>query len=560
MEWKRELAARLTAAKHGQAGKIIEEYEQLTGKSRDALYRVAKANGYTSGRKKRQDKGALKSGLSEYQLQYVSALMQATERQVKGVIMTVEKALEIAVDNDVIQPGQVSASRLQSILKERSMNKAALDSDTPSIRMKSLHPNYCHIFDASICIQYRLKKGKGLAILDERDFRAKKPKNFDKIKQRLIRMVLVDHYSGTIFVKYYVAAGENQRITYDFLTSAWRGIGHSQYPQHGVPFHLLMDAGSANIAKGILAFLKALEIKIPLNMPHNPRRQGSAEGAQNIVERQFECTLHLEPAYTIEELNAWAHDWMVHYNATRIHSRHKMTRTACWLKIQREQLRELPEDSLLHEIYSEPVITRTVRQDKTITIDNEDYQLKDIPGIRPKVTVEVRRRPYHLPQVAILFNDEEYLVDPIGKDANGFRDDAAVIGIEYKAQAETEAQKVRKLNENLAYGEERQRGALPFGGTVIVHGNQAAKLGNMTALPKRGTPMEVGRDLVAQNMPISDFLKKLRDAAGRISPEMNRDLKEYFGTTIDVNQADFVINAIASGQDWREDEASQAQA
>ncbi|MBF0647190.1 hypothetical protein IR030_16730, partial [Desulfuromonas acetoxidans] len=339
------------------------------------------------GRKKREDKGMLKSELSEYQIHFVSSLMQSTARQVKGVIMTVKKALEIAIDNGVIEEGQISESRLQAILKERGMNKAALDSDTPSIRMKSNHPNHCHIFDASICIQYYLKKGKGLAILDERDFREKKPKNFAKIKQRLIRMVLVDHCSGTIFVKYYVAAGESQSITFDFLSSAWHGLGHDQFPFRGVPFFLLMDAGSANIAKGILAMLEALEIEIPKNMPHNPRRQGSAEGAQNIVERDFECTLHLEPAYTIDELNAWARDWMIHFNGSRIHTRHKMTRTQCWLKITPEQLRECPSDEVLQLVYSEPEFERTVAQDNTITIDTVCYPLKHIPGIRPRVKV-----------------------------------------------------------------------------------------------------------------------------------------------------------------------------
>ncbi|MBF0647169.1 hypothetical protein IR030_16620, partial [Desulfuromonas acetoxidans] len=66
MEWKREMTARLKQAGHGERGKIIAEYQTLTGKSRDALYRVAKECGFESGRKKREDKGMLKSELSEY--------------------------------------------------------------------------------------------------------------------------------------------------------------------------------------------------------------------------------------------------------------------------------------------------------------------------------------------------------------------------------------------------------------------------------------------------------------------------------------------------------------
>ncbi|MBF0646910.1 hypothetical protein IR030_15265, partial [Desulfuromonas acetoxidans] len=88
----------------------------------------------------------------------------------------------------------------------------------------------------------------------------------------------------------------------------------------------------------------------------------------------------------------------------------------------------------------------------------------------------------------------------------------------------------------------------------------AAKLGNLTTMPKRGTPMEVGRDLVAQNMPISEFLKKLRDAAGRIEPALNKELKATFGTSIEINRADEVIKAICADQEWRDMDADQAQA
>jgi len=560
MQWHRDLAEKLMAAKHGEAGKIIDAYAAMSGKSKDTLYRLAKQNGYTPERKQRADKGLSKSGITEIQLQYVSTLLQTTARQNKGVIMPVEKALQIAQDNGIIDPGQISVSRLQQLLKERNMNKEALDSDRASIRMASEYPNQVHIFDASICIQYYLKKGKGLMLLDERDFREKKPKNMAKIKQRLIRMVLADHFSNTIFIKYYVAAGECQEITYDFLCSAWRGLGEEKFPFRGVPDFLLMDAGSANIAKGIMELLRALEIKTPENMPHNPRRQGSAECAQNIVERWFESTLHLEPAYTIEQLNQWAQDWMIHFNATHIHTRHGMPRTNCWLQIKAEELRELPVQKVLHELYSEPLVTRTVKQDNTIDFQTDAYRLKHIPGIRPKVKVQVRRRPYLLPQIAVIFDDQEYLVDPIGTLAGGFSGDAAIIGKEYKAQPDTPAETVRKANSNLAFGEEQKKDALPFGGTLVVHGHLADKV-TAIPIPKRGTPMEVGRDLGEQRIAIGTFLKSLRGRIGAVSMELNRELKAEFGSSIEAARADQVIADIEAGRDWRRHEDQhQAQA
>lgn len=550
MDWAREMAQRLSAAAYGEKDSIVAEYQALTGKKPATLYRIAKKFGFDSGRKKRDDAGTLRCGLTEEQLQFMSALIQESAREVKGTILPLSEVMQMSLDQGVLQKGQISEARLQAILRDREMNSTALNALEPSIRMASLHPNHVHIFDASICIQYYLKNGRGLALMDERDYREKKPANLAKIKQRLIRMVLADHYSHWLWVKYYAAAGENQQITFDFLTSAWRGGHHEKLPFRGVPKYLLMDAGSANIAKGILNLLERLDIEIPKNMPHNPRRQGSAEVAQNIIETHFEARLRFEPATTVEELNAWVTDWLVWWNGTRVVRRHKMTRTDCWLTIRQEMLRDLPTDELLRDLYAEPEVERTVRQDNTITFRNETYRLKHIPGIRPGKKVTVILRPYHWPQVAVHFGEVDYLVDPVGTLAGGFSADSAIIGTEFKAQPETTVQRVRKANENLAHGEQKQKGSVPFGGTLQVFGHQADKVAAVP-MPRRGTPLETGRSIVAAQIPVAELLKRLRDAVGRVPPELNRELRAEFGETVDVKTAEAVVAAVTDGQPWQ---------
>lgn len=549
MDWAREMAGRLSRAVNGEKDRIIAEYQRLTGKSPATLYRIARQHGFSSGRKKRRDAGAC--CVNDEQLRFVSALIQSTAREVKGCIMPVSEALEIAIDNGVVKRGQISEERLSAILREREMNKAALDAETPSIRMASLHPNHVHVFDASICIQYYLKSGKGLGFMDERDFREKKPKNFAKIKQRIFRLILVDHFSHCLFVKYYIAAGENALMTFDFLTSAWRGGLHEKAPFRGVPNFLLMDAGSANVAKGILQLLERLEIEIPKNMPHNPRRQGSAETAQNIVETHFEARLHLEPATTIEELNEWVTDWLVHFNGNRKHRRHGMSRTACWMTITREQLRDMPAEDIVRDLYAEPEVTRTVAPDNTISFRGNTYRVKHIEGIRPRLKVDVVLRPYHWPEVAVVFGGTEYLVQPVGVLAGGFSADAAVIGEEYKAQPDTVPMKVRKVNENTAYGEERKKGDLPFAGSLRVFGHHAEKVAAV-AMPRRGTPIEVGRDLAAQELPIMELFKRLRDAGVTVTKELNAELRDRFGGSISAGAAEHVVRALVEGADYSE--------
>lgn len=558
MDWARDMAGRLSRAVNGEKDRIIAEYQQLSGKSPATLYRLAAQHGFSSGRKPRVDKGELKSCLNDEQLQWVSTLIQTSAREVKGTILPLSVALEMANDNGVIAPGQISLPRLQAILREREMNSTALNAVSPSIRMASLHPNHVHVFDASICIQYYLKNGRGLGFMDERDFREKKPANFGKLKTRLYRLVLVDHFSHTLFLRYYNASGENALQTFDFLSAAWRGGHHEKSPFRGVPNFLLMDAGAANVAKGILGLIERLEIGIPKNMPHNPRRQGSAECAQELIETHFEARLRFEPATTVEDLNAWAMDWQTHWNATHIHRRHRMTRTACWLTIKQEQLRDLPSDEILRELYANPEEIRTVAQDNTIGFKGETYKVKHIEGIRPGKQVKVVLRPYHWPEVAVVYNEVEYLVSPVGTMAGGFAADAAVIGQEYKAQPDTPVMKVRKANENLAYGEERAKGALPFGGTLQVMGHQADKVAAIP-MPRRGTPMEVARSEAAQAISIMELLKRIRTAQGAITPELNRELRAEFGDSIEAKTADLVIAAIAEGKNWRPAEtASQA--
>ncbi|WP_028318450.1 hypothetical protein [Desulfobulbus elongatus] len=553
MEWAREMVDRLIHAGAGDRGRIIAEYRHLSGKSAATLYRIAAQHGFRANRSERADKGQLKCGVTEGQLQFISALISTSAREVKGTILPLSEAKKIAEDNGVLAPGQVSLARLQAILRERDMNSTALNTESPSINMASLHPNHVHVFDASICIQYYLKNGKGLRMMDERDFREKKPVNMGKIKDRIYRLVLADHFSHCLFVKYYKALGENSAMTFDFLTSAWRGGHHEKLPLRGVPFFLLMDAGAANVAKGIMALLERLEIDIPKNMPHNPRRQGSAECAQEIIETHFEARLRFEPATTIEDLNAWAADWLVDWNGTRTHRRHRMTRNACWLTIRQEQLRDLPTDEILRDLYAEPEVERTVAADNTISFRGESYRVKHIEGIRPGRKVQVVLRPYHWPEIAVRYNDATYLARPVGKMAGRFAADAAIIGQEYKAQPETPVQKVLKANDNLAYGEERGKDALPFGGTLRMMGHMADAI-KAVPMPRRGTVMEVSREDTRKMVPIMELFKRLRAAGVLLDGPTNQALRAEYGTAIDAAEADRIVLSMAAGSEWRQTE------
>jgi hypothetical protein len=558
MLWQMEMADALTAAPAAARAEIMAGYVERTGFSTARLYQLAKAHGFTSGRKKREDAGEVKCGITDQQLTFIAGLLSESAREDKGVIMPVERALEIATDprNGVIKPGQISVGGLQRLLRERQINKDALDAETPSTDMRSLHPNYCHQIDASVCIQYYLKNGK-TALIDERDYNDKKPANMAKIKQRLTRYLITDHFSGAFYVKYYVADGESSNILYDFLLSAWKHKKDAKFPFRGVPFYILWDAASAARAKAMRHFIEALGIITPAGMPHNPRRQGSVETTQNIVEEWFESGLRFQPAFNVEQLNEWAYDWCVYHNASKKHTRHGMKRTECWMLATSEQIRELPEQNILNACYSytSEDLTRLVNANYTITFamkagEVKTYHLKHVPGLLPtRSRVQVRIKPYLWPVIDVLYNEQAYEVTPVEMlpaVQGGFRADAAVIGASFNRQPETATQQAIKRIENYAYGEEKGKDALPFAG-IQVMGGQADRLGNMEYMPKSGTAIEFDRGIADAEIPIMELFGLIRQHCMEMTPALNQALRARHGASIKKSEAEEVVQQLQNG-------------
>ncbi|CAN2041049.1 Integrase catalytic domain-containing protein [Candidatus Magnetomoraceae bacterium gMMP-15] len=540
--WKRELVNKLRCAPYGTKENVLKHFMSMTGYSRVTLLRHAKKNGYHSGRKTRRDKG--KTKVNKEQIEFVTGLIHLSARKKKGTIMPVGVALEIAEDSGVIKKGQISRARMSAILRERNMNAKAINAPDPKIQMRSKHPNHVHIFDASICIQYYLKNGK-ISLMRENEYYHNKPQNFAKVKTKLIRYVLADHFSHSIFVKYYNGQGESQEMLYDFLISAWKGGKHEKFPFHGVPFFVLMDKGAANTSKAVLEFLKRLEIDIPDSLPNNPGRQGSAEVLQSIVERNFESKLRFQPATSIQVLNEWAVDWCAYYNGTKKHRRHKKTRTQCWLQITKEQLRELPAEDILHDLFAEPEVERTVSSRYSIDFRTKEYNIRHIPELVPtKTKVKVVLRPYHFPEVKVIHNDTEYLVQPIGTVAGGFREDAAIIGEEHKSMPKSKIQNIKEKAENLAYGEDRKKDDVPYKNSLNIFGNHAEKV-KVDFLPRMGTPIETGQEIMDKEIPIIELLKEINEDYGPIAPEYNRKIREEYGKTITLTEKKKILAELA---------------
>lgn len=548
MSWQEEMVQELKAAQNGEKTRVMKKYSHMTGLTKEHLYRVAGKYGYKSGRKKRADKGVC--FLSEMQIQAIAGLIHTTRRERKGTIMPVKKALEVAEQNGIIDPGCISVSRLQELLRERGLNKKALNAPSAHTPMRSLHPNHVHFVDVSVCIQYYLKN-KQLRIMREDLLYKNKWENFGKIKQKIYRYVLTDHFSHTIFVKYYIARGETTDHLFDFLVSAWeRKENHKTYPFRGVPFLIMMDRGAANISRPILDFLDNLDIDFPEPGEHNPRRQGSVERAQNYVEAYFESALKVRSASCVDELNRMALDWCRHINSHENykHTRFNTPRIQCWMTIQEHQLRECPDRKVLQDIFRERFVERLVRGDYSISFQGESFRVKHVKGIIPNVSkVRVYKKPFTWPEIVVEFNETEYTARPVEKVEGGFEADAQIIGQGYSAMPHSPTEHQIPQLENLAYGEDRKKGDAPFS---TLNPFKYPESGNTEFMPKKSTPMKIEKEALAamadREISMFELLKEL-SRFGAVTPDMNKAIRGKYGDSIPLTDRDALVEAMEAG-------------
>lgn len=484
----RDLARRLDAAPHGRRTRLVDELAALYGWSRNKVYSELRRVGWRSGRKPRADRGQTTQDMAA--LTHLSSTLRIGLRANGKATMETPNARSLLGVNG--REYSVSNSRINTLLRRHQMDLASQRRERPVQRQRSLHPNHVHQVDPSLCVLFYLKDGSQ-HLMDEDAFYKNKPGNVARVADfKVWRYVLVDHYTNTIIVRYYQAAGETTANLFDFLLYAWGRI--EGRPFHGVPRILVWDKGSANASGAIKCALQALAVT---QIPHeagNPRAKGSVENANDRVEKLFESRLRYEPVADVAELNRAAEAWANAYNADRIPDydarlrrpgmRAPICRYGLWQTIREEHLRILPDPEVCQYLLSAEPVERKVKTDLTVsfrhpnTKRSERYSVAHIDQAYAGAVVRVSPLIYGGERV--LVHAEDYLgaehvhvCDPIAYDeVGGFALDAAVIGEEHKRQPDTEIERRAKSADQAAYGElpekeikrAKAKGETPFGG------------------------------------------------------------------------------------------------
>ncbi len=455
-DYLRETASRLNNAGHGQKGSIVTNACTHLSISKQELYRRLEEVGYSTGRKTRADKG--RSSVSPETAATVGAMVHLATRANGKKTMPIKLALDILKSNG--QAPDVSAATIGRAMKQNLCHPTQLASPSAHVMQRSLHPNHVWQADASVCVVFYLPKG-GMQVMDEKKFYKNKPANLKKIEnERVIRYVITDHTSGSIYVEYVAGSEDSANLTKVFLNAIQRRS--NQEPMSGVPWILYMDKGSANMSGLFLNLLKNLQVEWIAHGAGNPRAKGQVEQGNNLVETQYEGRLRFKEIGSIDELNEDVAKWRAYWNETAIHSRTKKTRNQVWQTITNEQLRVAPSLELCRELVNTKPETKTVQGDLTIKhsikgFGEHYYKVAHIEGVYVKAKLEIVVNPYRAPCIDVITTDHEgnqiaITCEPDQRDMFGYSVDAPIIGQTTKSMPDSGIDRNRKEIIKRAYG------------------------------------------------------------------------------------------------------------
>ena len=545
IEALQDVHRRAAAAGHGGKGAVYAQASQHLGLPRATLMRRLKETIVKPQRKRRSDAGATSLSLAD--AQRLSAQMmqgyRGNDKSIQALNLSLEQLRsENPLFASVTDPAtgetrQLSESACARALRLYALHPDQLNAPAPVQQLASDHPNDVWQIDASISTLFYVPEG-GVATMDKAVYYKNKPENFEKIKrQRLTRYVLTDHCSGAIFV-HYVAGGESTvNMAEAFLAAIEPRPGQQMY---GVPFHLMMDPGSAGVGGAFGNLMRRLQVTPVVNQAGNARAKGQVENAHNLVETNFESGFKFTHVPSIDWINEKAQMWMRYYNSVRKHGRHGLTRWAKWLEITQQQLR-LVDAALARELLTHAPESPKVDRNLCVRFDGRVWDVSTVPGVLVGGNVDITFNPFDRSVALVVEHDaqghELLLPVPEAKEgAHGFREGAARIAREMKSLPDTVAVTNRKLMERLAMGADtdeaaaaaRKAKALPFGGKHDPYKHHEQSLPAATVLPRRGTEL-AAITRVAQAAPelLTHFeaARALATKGVAMSPELVGTLK-----------------------------------
>lgn len=558
-----QLRQALADAPHGSRASLYQAACTELGVSLPTLHRHLSKVTVKTPRKTRSDAGEM--SLNRKEVALISALLMSSHRKTGKRLMSIGQAVDILRANGEVRAefldattGEIrplSDSAIARSLRAYSLHPDQLNRATPAVELKSLHPNHVWQIDASLCVLYylnaRTAAESGLQVMERDKFYKNKPGNLKRIEaDRVWSYETTDHNSGAIALNYVMGAESGTNLADSFMAAIQKREGD---PMHGVPFILMMDMGSANTSGLFANLARRLQVKLIAHAPGNARATGQVEKARDLIETSFESSLRLRPVADLAELNAQAQRWARWFNGNKLHSRHGKTRFDQWLTITAEQLRVAPPLELCRELLSHTPEQRKVSQTLTVSFKGAEYDVRQVPGVMVGEKLHIAINPYQADSAVVVETAADgsellHTAPLVARNADGFREDANVIGEDWGRPADTQLDTNRKEVERLIYGAQtdeqaesaRKAKALPFGGRIDP-GKVIDRAPERTWLDRRGAELVVNATTASTPVPVKllthfEAARALVDLGVAMSPELIATLKSLHADGVPEDQ------------------------
>lgn len=569
-----QIAQAAAQAGHGRKGALYASACAELGMSHATLMRELAKVALRPERKRRSDAGAV--ALPQPEAALISAtLMESHRKNMKRLLSIGEAVTQLrangmvraeAVDADgVIRP--LSDSAISRALRQYCLHPDQLLRPAPATHLASLHPNHVWQIDASLCVLYYLNastaRESGLQVMEASEFYKNKPANLKRIEnERVWSYEVTDHFSGDIFVHYVLGAESGFNLAESFIESVLPRPGR---PVHGVPLIVMLDMGSANTGGLFKNLARRLGIKLLPHAPRNARATGQVEKARDTIERSFESALKFKPVHGLDGLNAAAHQWMTWFGANKVHTRHGLTRYACWQTITAEQLRIAPPREVLRDLVTHAPERRKVNDYLEVEFRGATFDVRDVPNVHVGEWLQVTYNPYDIVDGALR---SAMVVEPtadggellrrvpvVEAGAGNFPANANVIGEDWKSHRDTLADTNRKLVQRLAMDAptqaeadaRRKAKAVPFGGRLDPF-KHITDTPETTWLPKRGTPLQPTAQVQAAPAQVLTLFEAAGELVRRgvvMSPERNAQVAQWHPDGVPEDALDDLVHRLS---------------
>lgn len=563
------LARAIRSAGHGQKKQLVQAAAEELRLSVQTVYRyLDKLTVDTAPRKRRADAG--QHSLNRDEALLIAGVMMDSVRNHGKRLYSLNDAVDHLRANGLIRAERVdtetgevkplSYSAIARAMRTLGIHPEQLSQPEPHVEMASRHPNHVWQIDASLCVLYYLKPGKGangLHVMQQKEFYKNKPANVARVMaDRVWSYEITDHASGWIYVEYVMGAESGENLC-SVLINAMQERGGADL-LHGVPKILYMDPGSANTSYMTKNLCRALGIEAIAHEAGNAQATGQVENARNIIERKFESGLRFRPVADLAELNTLAAQWRAVFNATATHRRTGESRTATWLKINEQQLVKAPALDVCRELAVAAPVERKVTPKLRVNFGGNEYDVKDVPGVLVGQQVLVTRNPWRSDAAQLVSQDidgrEVYHVIPqVVKSEFGFSLGAQVFGEGYSQRAATTAQQAKAEIDQIMTGTEtaaeadaaRKAKQLPLGGKFNPYKTlDDAQL--PTYMPRRGTAHDLKAPTVEHVLLTTvELAMRLRTLLGRTwTPEHFAWLQQRYPDGATEDQLDAIAQQL----------------